>query len=37
MLAANVAAETYRTGMESNIERQRQLAMVKNVSLSLAQ
>lgn len=35
MLAANVAAETYRTGMEGNIERQRQVAMRKNVTASL--
>lgn len=36
MLAANVAAETYRTGMESNIERQRQIAVRKNVSATLS-
>lgn len=31
MLAATVAAETYRTGMESNIERQRQSAIRRNI------
>jgi len=36
MLAANVAAETYRTGMEGNIDRQRQIAMRKNVSASIS-
>lgn len=35
MLAANVAAETYRTGMEGNIERQRQVAMRKNVAAAI--
>lgn len=35
MLAANIAAETYRTGMEDNIERQRQVVMRKNIAQGL--
>lgn len=35
MLAATVAAETYRSGMESNIERQRQNTIRKNIKASL--
>lgn len=35
MLASNVAAETYRSGMEDNIERQRQVIMRKNVAQSI--
>lgn len=31
MLASTVAAETYRTGMESNIERQRQAVVRRNI------
>lgn len=36
MLAATVSAETYRTGMDSAIERQRQLTVRKNIKANLS-